>query len=395
MSDNEPTQPALPFPGARDGIELRHLRAFVAVAEELSFARAADRLYVSAPALSRQIRGLEQLIGTELLRRSTHRVELTVVGDALLDRARRLLVDVDEAVSTAMALGGELLGRVARVWKPQEGLYGVEPLLDDARAASEAMHSRIAQPAGTEVRPVIAGGTPSLLVTPPGITEATVLHLHGGAFVTASAYGYRPHGGALALSAQTGVLLPEFRLAPENPLPEGLEDSLAAYRWLLARGVPPERLTLSADATGASIALSLLLTLKAQHEPIPAKLVLFCPWVDLQPAREDPAAGPQVFNLDAARRCAAMYLGDHPPRDPIVDPLAADLSGLPPMLIQTATGDARLTDSRRLAARARDHGVDARLRLFPIDAHAFHLFWSFLPEAADAMDAAGAFIRDA
>jgi monoterpene epsilon-lactone hydrolase len=101
-----------------------------------------------------------------------------------------------------------------------------------------------------------------------------------------------------------------------------------------------------------------------------------------------------VFNLDAARRCAAMYVGDHPPRDPIVDPLAADLSGLPAMLIQTATGDARLTDSCRLAARACDHGVDARLRLFPIDAHAFHLFWSFLPEAADAMDAAGAFIRD-
>jgi epsilon-lactone hydrolase len=73
MSDNEPTQPALPFPGARDGNELRHLRAVVAVAEELSFARAADRLYVSAPALSRQIRGLEQLIGTELMRRSTHR----------------------------------------------------------------------------------------------------------------------------------------------------------------------------------------------------------------------------------------------------------------------------------------------------------------------------------
>jgi hypothetical protein len=71
MSYNEPTQPALPFPGAGDGIELRHLRAFVAVAEELSFARAADRLYVSSPALSRQIRGLEQLIGTELLRRFT------------------------------------------------------------------------------------------------------------------------------------------------------------------------------------------------------------------------------------------------------------------------------------------------------------------------------------
>jgi acetyl esterase/lipase len=64
------------------------------------------------------------------------------------------------------------------------------------------------------------------------------------------------------------------------------------------------------------------------------------------------------------------------------------------MLIQAATGDARLADAKALAARAQDCGVDARLELFPVDAHAFQLFWSFLPEAADAMDAAGAFIRD-
>jgi epsilon-lactone hydrolase len=75
----------LPFPQAPDGIELRHLRAFVAVAEELNFGRAAERLFVSQPALSRQISGLEQLVHCELLRRSTHRVELTIAGEALLD----------------------------------------------------------------------------------------------------------------------------------------------------------------------------------------------------------------------------------------------------------------------------------------------------------------------
>src|ERR1700729_4392514 len=91
----------LPFPQAPDGIELRPLRAFVAVAEELNFGRAAQRLYVSQPALSRQIRGLEQLVGCELLRRSTHSVELTLAGEALLDRSRQLLPHVDEAGAAA------------------------------------------------------------------------------------------------------------------------------------------------------------------------------------------------------------------------------------------------------------------------------------------------------
>src|SRR6266508_4062014 len=98
----------LAFPQAPDAIELRHLRAFVAVAEELNFGRAASRLFLSQPALSRQISSLERLVGCDLLRRSTHRVELTLAGDALLDRVRQLLVDVDDAVLATRSVGGEL-----------------------------------------------------------------------------------------------------------------------------------------------------------------------------------------------------------------------------------------------------------------------------------------------
>ena len=89
----------LAFPQAPDAIELRHLRAFVAVAEELSFSRAADRLHISQSALSRQVSSLEKLIGCDLLRRSTHRVELTLAGEALLERTHSLLEGVDEAVA--------------------------------------------------------------------------------------------------------------------------------------------------------------------------------------------------------------------------------------------------------------------------------------------------------
>src|SRR5437763_5213009 len=129
----------LPFPQAPDGIELRHLRAFVAVAEELNFGRAAERLHVSQPALSRQIRGLEQLLGCELLRRSTLQVELTMAGEALLERASKVLADVDEAVTANLAVSRELLGRIARMWEPLEDVNVDEESLQATRDEYEAL----------------------------------------------------------------------------------------------------------------------------------------------------------------------------------------------------------------------------------------------------------------
>ncbi len=387
----------LPFPQAPDGIELRHLRAFVAVAEELSFGRAAERLYVSQSALSRQIRGLEQLLGCELLRRSTHRVELTIAGEALLDRSRNVLRDVDEAVSATLAVGGELLSRITKLWEPMVGLLGPEADLQEARAAGERLLAQTSPPPGTRVRPVTAGGVSSLVVAPAEDAAATVLFLHGGGYVFGSAFGYQPLAGAIATSAQSGVLVPDYSLAPEHPFPAAVEDSLSAYRWLLDRGIAPDQVTVIGDSSGGGLVLSLLLTLAKENAPQPGAAVLMCPWLDLA-LRLERAPSDVIAPLAAdeeARNCVAMYLAGHPPDDPVVNPLSADLTGLPPVLIQAATGDARLADAKALAARARRYGVDARLQLFPVDAHGFHLFWSFLPEAADAIEAAGAFTREA
>jgi acetyl esterase/lipase len=215
--------------------------------------------------------------------------------------------------------------------------------------------------------------------------------------VAGSAFGYQPHAGALATSAQTGVLVPDYRLAPEHPFPAAVEDSLSAYRWLLDRSPAPEQVAVAGDSSGGGLVASLLLTLAERGVPQPGAAVLLSPWLDLALRLErDPAEVLAPFAPDEeARMCAAMYLAGHPFDDPVVNPLGADLTGLPPMLIQAATGDARLVDAKAFAARASRYGVDAQLQLFPVDAHAFHLFWSFLPEAADAMEAAGAFIREA
>ena len=137
--------------------------------------------------------------------------------------------------------------------------------------------------------------------------------------------------------------------------------------------------------------MSLLLKLKQERVALPGAAVLLCPWLDLAERlpSESRTTIPPVPSMEEN-----AYLAGHPLSDPIVDPLSADLTGVPPMLIQAATGDARLADAKALAIRGRERGVDARLEVFRVDAHAFQLFWSFLPEAADAMDMAGSYIRE-
>jgi acetyl esterase/lipase len=379
----------LPFPQAPEAIELRHIRAFVTVAEELSFSRAADRLYVSPSALSRQISALEKLVGCDLLERSTHSVALTLAGDALLERAREVLHDVDAAVQMAQSVGGELIGRVARLWEPIENVFATDATIDELRAAFEAMQGQFSPPPGVELRPVNAGGVASLLLTPDPQLEPTLLFVHGGGHVLGSAFGYKHLAGALAAAARIGVLVPDYRLAPEHPFPAGLDDVLRAYEWLLGRGAP---VAVAGDSSGGGLTMALLLTLKDRGLPMPRSAALLCPAVDPSWTVGPPGSSPPAaVSEELRRRFTEPWLAGHPIDDPIVSPLSAELGGLPPMLIQAATGDPLLAHAHHLSEHARACGVDAQLELYPSATHGFQYFWSFLPEAADAIERAAAF----
>jgi monoterpene epsilon-lactone hydrolase len=377
----EESAQVIAFPGT-DGVEVRHLRAFIAVAEELNFSRAAERLYVSQPALSRQVRMLERVIGCELLRRSSHRVELTLAGQALLDRARPVLESLEEAVAAAQAVGGELNARIMSLWAPMFALADPDTSIAQMRDEFEAILAHSPMPPDVSVRPVIAGGTPALELG----GDPAILYLHGGGYILGSAYGYRPLVGAAAL-------VPDFRLAPEHPFPAALDDALAAYRWLVRQRGEPRGIVLAGDSSGAGLALALMLRLKAEGDRLPAAAVLLCPAVEISGAMLVPTGNPHP--MDAIWSASARsYLAGHPPDDPLVSPLHGDLRGLPPLLIQCSTGDRVRPEAEALATRATELGVDARLETYTADTHVFQVYWSFLPEARDALAAAGGFIGE-
>ncbi|MGC4954624.1 alpha/beta hydrolase fold domain-containing protein [Actinomadura citrea] len=385
----------LEMSSAPEAIEFRHLRAFVAVAEDLNFSRAADRLFISQPALSRQIRALERLIGCALFRRSTQRVELTLSGEALLAQARPLLADLADAITTARSVGGELAGRTVRLWKPwMDASVGITDL-EANRAAVEDLHSRFAPPEGVSVVPIVAGGVPALRVAPRDPTTGkTVLFVHGGGHISGSAYGYRHFAGAIAAASHASVLAVDYRLAPEHPFPASLDDTLSAYTWLLDTGVRADALTVVGDSSGGGLVLSLLLGLRERGLPLPAGAALMCPWLDLSGRTQSgPAGGAHAPSVAMARHFAALYLAGHPAGDPLVDPLNADLRGLPPLLVQTASGEFTRQEAQLLAKRARAQGVDVTATVYPVEAHDFPIFWTFLPDAATALTELAHFVH--
>jgi monoterpene epsilon-lactone hydrolase len=387
-------QNVLALPQAPDAIELRHLRAFIAVAEDLSFSRAAQRLFISQPALSRQIRGLERLVGCDLFRRSTQRVELTLAGEALLARARTLLADLDNAISVTRSVGGELAGRMALLWEPWARASAGDADLDAIRAALEELHGRFTPPPDVTIAPVIAGGVPALRITPERPSAATVLYLHGGGHVAGSAFGYRHLAGAIATAAQMPALVIDYRLAPEHPYPAALQDAVNAYLWLRDTGADASKIVVAGESSAGSLVMSLLLALRERDLPLPAGAVLMCPWIDLTGrTQQPPQESPLIFSPETSQRLARAYLAGQPADDPLLNPLQTHLGGLPPLLIHAASGDAVLPEARLLARHATQCGVEASVTVYPVPTHAFHIFWSFLPEARNAIDEIGRFAR--
>lgn len=280
---------------------------------------------------------------------------------------------------------------------PEATPEDVEAVALQLRTQWEDLARRSVLPGWVHVEATDAGGVPSEWVLGDrSYDDRVVLHLHGGGYFLGSPRTHRGLGAALARSARGRVLLPDYRLAPEHAFPAALDDAVSAYRWLLdEQGIDPARLAVTGDSAGGGLGLALLLRLRDDELPLPACYVGMSPWTDLAGtgdsmrtrAARDPWLRPEQSHLPARAYAGAEAL-DHP----LVSPLYADLTGLPPMLVQVGSEEILLDDGTRIVARAREHGVAADVRVFEGMWHVFQAFPG-LPESRWALREIGAFIR--
>ncbi|QNE22290.1 alpha/beta hydrolase [Kribbella qitaiheensis] len=248
------------------------------------------------------------------------------------------------------------------------------------------------------VRPTTLGGVDAVDITVEGADgQGVILYLHGGGYVVGSANTGSQLATALARRAGTPAVALDYRLAPEDPFPAPVDDAYAAYRALLDSGRPASDIVLAADSAGAGLALAVMLSARRDSLPQPAGAVLFSPWADLSLTGESMDARQAldpIFDREQIQWYADQYLAGQDPLDELVSPVFADLTGLPPLLIQVGSYEVLLDDSIRLAARAAASEVDVSLEVVAGLPHVFQYLAGQVDEADEALDRAGRFLVD-
>jgi epsilon-lactone hydrolase len=251
-------------------------------------------------------------------------------------------------------------------------------------------------PRDVDVKPVVADDVPGEWLIPPDASpRSVILYLHGGGWTLGWSNVHCKMVAHLCRAAASRALAVDYRLAPEYPFPAALEDCLTAYRWLLRSGTLPQDIVIAGDSAGGNLTLATLMSLRDAGSPLPAAALCLSPMTDLEGTGEsfrtkkDPAQTAE-FALAMARH----YAGKQDLRLPLLSPHYGDLRGLPPLLIHVGGDEILLSDATRLADKARAAGVDVTLVVWPRMWHVWHLLAPSLPEARQAVDAIGAFIRE-
>jgi monoterpene epsilon-lactone hydrolase len=248
-------------------------------------------------------------------------------------------------------------------------------------------------PADVTVTAAALGGVPTAEITVDGIEPRhVVLYFHGGVYVMGDASLAADLASQVGRRTQAKVISVDYRLAPEHPYPAAVEDALVAYKTLLDDGIAPSDIAFAGESAGGGLAIATLVNARDHGLPLPAAAFVMSPYADLTLAgttmetrREDDP----LLSREALQARVADYASGQDAASALISPVFADLSGLPPLIIQAGTHEVLLDDAVRLARQAATADVEVTLDITPGVPHVFQAYYPLLDEARAALDRAG------
>ena len=228
----------------------------------------------------------------------------------------------------------------------RKGALPVDSDVSEQRRLLRELTSAQPLPADVTVTAATLGGVPTAEITIDGIEPRhVVLYFHGGVYVIGDAFLAADLASQIGRRTRATVVSVDYRLAPEHPYPAAVDDALAAYEALLNNGTAPSDIAFAGESAGGGLAIATLLNARDRGLPLPAAAFVMSPYVDLtlsgttlETKREvDP-----LLSRELLARRVTDYTSGQDAALGLISPLFADLSGLPPLIIQAGTHEVLL-----------------------------------------------------
>jgi epsilon-lactone hydrolase len=275
----------------------------------------------------------------------------------------------------------------------RQSAFPVDLDVNEQRRLLKELLSAQPLPADVTVNAATLGGVPTAEITVDGIEPRhVVLYFHGGVYVVGDAFLAADLASQVGRRTRARVISVDYRLAPEHPYPAAVDDALAAYEALLQNGTAPSDIVFAGESAGGGLAVATLVNARDHGLPLPAAAFVMSPYADLTLAGTSMETKREVDPLMSRELLQARVTDYATGQDAslgLISPIFADLSGLPPLIIQAGTHEVLLDDAVRLAQQAATADVEVTLDITPGVPHVFQNFYPILDEATAALDRAG------
>jgi epsilon-lactone hydrolase len=275
----------------------------------------------------------------------------------------------------------------------RQAAFPVDSSVDEQRRLFHETASAQPRPADVTVTAAELGGVRTAEITIDGIEPRhIVLYFHGGVYVISDAFLAAGLASEVGRRMQAKVISVDYRLAPEHPYPAAVDDALAAYEALLASGIAASDIAFAGESAGGGLAIATMVNARDHGLDLPAAAYVMSPYVDLTlsgTSMETKGDADPLLSRELLEPRVANYVQGQDAAFGLISPVFADLSGLPPLIIQAGSNEVLLDDAVRLAQQAAAANVEVTLEVTPGVPHVFQGFSAMLDEGAAALDRAG------